>query len=89
MFLEHKANHKKRTGCTESVCGSMFSNEAEGFIRCLRRARTAYMKVEIFKSASNVHCNKIPIVSHNKNSIASTPVKSRTVFKEIKQSKSE
>lgn len=74
MFLEHKANHKKRTGWVEVVCGSMFSGKTEELIRRLRRAQIARLKVEIFKPASDVRYDEHQIVSHNHNSISSTPV---------------
>jgi thymidine kinase len=74
MFLEHKANHKKRTGWVEVVCGSMFSGKTEELIRRLRRAQIARLKVEIFKPASDVRYDEHHIVSHNHNSISSTPV---------------
>ncbi|TVQ75792.1 MAG: thymidine kinase [Flavobacteriales bacterium] len=74
MFLEHKANHKKRTGWIEVVCGSMFSGKTEELIRRLRRAQIARLKVEIFKPMSDVRYDEQHIVSHNRNSISSTPV---------------
>jgi thymidine kinase len=74
MFLEHKANHKKRTGWVEVVCGSMFSGKTEELIRRLRRAQIARLKVEIFKPVSDVRYDEHHIVSHNHNSISSTPV---------------
>lgn len=74
MFLEHKANHKKRTGWIEVVCGSMFSGKTEELIRRLRRAQIARLKVEIFKPVSDVRYDEQHIVSHNRNAISSTPV---------------
>ena len=72
MFSE---NHKK-SGCIEVVCGSMFSGKTEELIRRLRRAQFAKQKVEIFKPAIDVRYSEEEVVSHEGNSIPSTPVDS-------------
>ena len=65
-----------RRGRVEVVCGSMFSGKTEELIRRLRRAQFAKQKVEIFKPASDVRYSEEEVVSHEGNSIPSTPVDS-------------
>lgn len=65
-------NH--RPGRVEVVCGSMFSGKTEELIRRLRRARIARQRVEIFKPAMDTRYSEDDIVSHDHNSIVSTPV---------------
>ena len=77
MFLEPRAgnrhDHKKR-GWIEVICGSMFSGKTEELIRRLNRARIARQRVEIFKPAVDTRYHDENVVSHNANSIRSTPV---------------
>ncbi len=61
-------------GSIEVICGSMFSGKTEELIRRLRRAEIAKLKVEIFKPQSDSRYSENAIVSHNANTIASTPV---------------
>lgn len=72
MFLENA----KKSGCIEVICGSMFSGKTEELIRRLRRAKFAHLKVEIFKPIIDVRYSEEEVVSHNANSILSTPVES-------------
>ena len=65
-----------RRGRVEVVCGSMFSGKTEELIRRLRRAQFAKQKVEIFKPAIDVRYSEDEVVSHEGNSIPSTPVDS-------------
>ena len=65
-----------RRGRGEVVCGSMFSGKTEELIRRLRRAQFAKQKVEIFKPAIDVRYSEEEVVSHEGNSIPSTPVDS-------------
>ena len=65
-----------RRGRVEVVCGSMFSGKTEELIRRLRRAQFAKQKVEIFKPAFDVRYSEEEVVSHEGNSIPSTPVDS-------------
>ncbi|BDD10106.1 thymidine kinase [Fulvitalea axinellae] len=79
MFVEPNlgnpsAENEKSTGWIEVVCGSMFSGKTEELIRRLKRASLAQQKVEIFKPAIDTRYDEEDIVSHNKNSIRSTPV---------------
>lgn len=61
-------------GSIEVICGSMFSGKTEELIRRLRRAQIARLNVEIFKPETDTRYNETAIVSHNQNSIPSTPV---------------
>ncbi|MFL0162839.1 thymidine kinase [Aquirufa salirivi] len=80
MFLE--PNHAKSSqntnpcGWVEVICGSMFSGKTEELIRRLKRAKIAQLQVEIFKPAADTRYHDEDIVSHNQNSIRSTPVHS-------------
>ena len=65
-----------RRGRVEVVCGSMFSGKTEELIRRLRRAQFAKQRVEIFKPAIDVRYSEEEVVSHEGNSILSTPVDS-------------
>jgi thymidine kinase len=61
-------------GSIEVVCGSMFSGKTEELIRRLNRARIARLKVEIFSPKADTRFAEDALVSHNANSIPSTPV---------------
>lgn len=52
----------------------MFSGKTEELIRRLRRAQFAHQEVEIFKPALDTRYHDSEIVSHDANSIPSTPV---------------
>ncbi len=73
MFLE---NGNADGGRIEVICGSMFSGKTEELIRRLRRAKFARQSVEIFKPAVDVRYSAVDVVSHDDNSIPSTPVES-------------
>jgi len=73
MFIEPNFKGERR-GSIEVVCGSMFSGKTEELIRRLKRAKIANLKVEIFKPAVDVRYDDVKIVSHDTNSIHSTPV---------------
>ena len=73
MFIEPTVNRDKK-GWIEVVCGSMFSGKTEELIRRLRRAIIANKKVQIFKPELDVRYDESEVVSHDKNSIPSTPV---------------
>lgn len=70
MFLE-SAN---RAGWIEVICGSMFSGKTEELIRRLKRAKFANQRVEIFKPQLDVRYSMEDVVSHDANTIRSTPV---------------
>jgi thymidine kinase len=73
MFIEQHLSSEKR-GWIEVVCGSMFSGKTEELIRRLKRAQIANMKVEVYKPATDTRYDKAKVVSHDSNSIPSTPV---------------
>lgn len=73
MFIEPHIQGERR-GWIEVICGSMFSGKTEELIRRLKRARIANMKVEIFKPSVDKRYHEEEIVSHDENSILSTPV---------------
>ena len=73
MFIEPYIRGERR-GWIEVICGSMFSGKTEELIRRLKRARIANMKVEIFKPSIDKRYREREIVSHDENSIVSTPV---------------
>lgn len=70
MFLEN-AN---KAGWIEVICGSMFSGKTEELIRRLKRAQFARQRVEIFKPKIDIRYSEEEVVSHDANSIRSTPV---------------
>ena len=61
-------------GWIEVIAGPMFSGKTEELIRRLKRARLANQKVEIFKPEVDNRYTAGHIVSHDENSITSTPV---------------
>lgn len=65
-----------RHGRIEVICGSMFSGKTEELIRRLKRAMFARQKVEIFKPAIDTRYSEDDVVSHDQNSIPSTPIDS-------------
>ncbi len=65
-----------RRGNIEVICGSMFSGKTEELIRRLKRAQFARQRVEIFKPKIDTRYSEDEVVSHDKNSIRSTPVES-------------
>lgn len=78
MFIEpsiDRFNAKdKPAGWLEVICGSMFSGKTEELIRRINRALIARQKVEIFKPSIDIRYNEKDVMSHNENSIRSTPV---------------
>lgn len=76
MFLENTIHSHNRKGSIEVICGSMFSGKTEELIRRLKRAQFAKQKVEIFKPAIDTRYDDVKVVSHDSNSIHSTPVPS-------------
>ena len=76
MFIERGINRQKKTVSIEVIAGSMFSGKTEELIRRLKRAKIARLKVEIFKPAIDTRYSVAEVVSHDENSILSTPVES-------------
>ncbi len=76
MFLEKSKDNKSPRGWIEVISGSMFSGKTEELIRRLKRAKIAKQKVEIFKPQIDIRYSEEEVVSHDSNSIRSTPVSS-------------
>lgn len=76
MFLENKVDKSEKRGWIEVITGSMFSGKTEELLRRLRRARIAGQRVEIFKPGIDTRFSEEEVVSHDANSIRSTPVES-------------
>lgn len=76
MFLEYTGEKKDRYGWIEVICGSMFSGKTEELIRRIKRATFAGQKVELFKPELDVRYGEDEVVSHDANSMVSTPVES-------------
>jgi thymidine kinase len=76
IFPDSPDTHARRYGAIEVICGSMFSGKTEELIRRLKRAKIARQKVEIFKPRIDLRYDENNIVSHDANSIPSTPVPS-------------
>ena len=82
MFLE--PNFKgQRSGWIEVICGSMFSGKTEELIRRLKRAMIANQRVEIFKPKLDTRYDETKVVSHDANTILSTPVESTAKILEL------
>ncbi len=73
MFLEPHFKGQ-RSGWIEVVCGSMFSGKTEELIRRLKRARIANQVVKIYKPMIDTRYDEEKVVSHDSNSVHSTPV---------------
>jgi thymidine kinase len=77
MFIEPQLGGlpaRAQAGWIEVICGCMFSGKTEELIRRLNRAIIAKQKVEIFKPVVDTRYHHEHIVSHNENTIRSTPV---------------
>lgn len=75
-FSEDILYETRRRGRIEVICGSMFSGKTEELIRRLKRAKFAKQKVEIYKPSIDVRYSEEEVVSHDSNSILSTPIDS-------------
>lgn len=73
MFLEPQSRGQ-RHGWIEVICGSMFSGKTEELIRRLKRAKIANQRVEIFKPKIDKRYSESYVISHDSNSIHSTPI---------------
>ena len=75
LFSElHFRSAARPRGSIEVICGSMFSGKTEELIRRLRRAQIAKLDIEIFKPKIDIRYDETAVVSHDSNSIHSTPV---------------
>ena len=70
-----RGEHQRR-GRIEVICGSMFSGKTEELIRRMKRAKFAKQKVEILKPSIDIRYSDKDVVSHDHNSITSTPIDS-------------
>lgn len=76
IFSEDHVQETRKIGRIEVICGSMFSGKTEELIRRLKRAKFARQRVEIFKPTVDTRYSEAEVVSHDSNSISSTPVDS-------------
>ena len=76
MKSNHPTSKPPVRGFIEVITGSMFSGKTEELIRRLKRAKFAKQKVEIFKPQVDTRYSEEEVVSHDANSITSTPVPS-------------
>ncbi|MDD4489320.1 MAG: thymidine kinase, partial [Paludibacter sp.] len=76
IYSEQNRLTVQKRGSIEVICGSMFSGKTEELIRRLKRAQFAKQSVEIFKPKIDTRYSEDEVVSHDKNSIRSTPVES-------------
>lgn len=74
MTISYKNGEMALRGRIEVICGSMFSGKTEELIRRLKRAKFAHQDVEIFKPAIDTRYSDEDVVTHEGNSIQSTPV---------------
>lgn len=82
-MLFSEQNFRRRgefSGSIEVICGSMFSGKTEELIRRLKRAQIAKLNVEIFKPRTDNRYHDTNIVSHDENSIISTPVENSSAI---------
>ena len=76
IYSEQNHPNQVKKGSIEVICGSMFSGKTEELIRRLKRAKFAKQRVEIFKPQVDTRYSEEEVVSHDANSIPSTPVTS-------------
>jgi thymidine kinase len=74
LFSEQNYRRDECCGSIEVICGSMFSGKTEELLRRLRRAQIAKLNVEIFKPKTDTRYDNMLVVSHDLNSIQSSPV---------------
>ena len=74
IYGENIIDKKHMRGSVEVICGSMFSGKTEELLRRLKRVKIAKQTVEIFKPVIDVRFSAVEVVSHDRNSIISTPV---------------
>ena len=74
MMTPFETGQARVRGSIEVICGSMFSGKTEELMRRLRRAKIAGLRTEIFKPTIDTRYAQEEVVSHDRNSIASTPI---------------
>ena len=72
--FENVSGERRNRGRIEVICGSMFSGKTEELIRRMKRAKFAKQKIEIFKPAIDTRYSEEDVVSHDSNTITSTPL---------------
>jgi thymidine kinase len=80
LFSEQNYRRGEYCGSIEVICGSMFSGKTEELLRRLKRAQIAKLNIEIFKPKTDTRYDETAVVSHDLNSIESTPVDSSTAI---------
>ena len=75
MSLGSEINRHIQKGSIEIICGSMFSGKTEELLRRIRRVEYAKIKIMVFKPVVDARYDAKKIVSHNKNTTTSIPVK--------------
>ncbi len=85
MFLEPHFKGQ-RSGWIEVICGSMFSGKTEELIRRLKRAKIAGQRVEVFKPKLDTRYDTREVVSHDSNSLLSTPLSAARKILELASS---
>lgn len=73
-MIDYVTGESHRPGRIEVICGSMFSGKTEELIRRMKRAKFAKQRVEIFKPAMDIRYSAEDVVSHDQNTIPSTPI---------------
>ena len=76
ISMDNLNGERRRRGRIEVICGSMFSGKTEELIRRMKRAQFAKQGVEIFKSSIDTRYSEENVVSHDQNTIRSTPIDS-------------
>ena len=76
ISMDNLKGERRRRGRIEVMCGSMFSGKTEELIRRMKRAQFAKQRVEIFKSSIDTRYSEENVVSHDQNTIRSTPIDS-------------
>lgn len=76
ISMDNLNGERRRRGRIEVICGSMFSGKTEELIRRMKRAQFAKQRVEIFKSSIDTRYSEENVVSHDQDTIRSTPIDS-------------
>ncbi|WP_455070516.1 thymidine kinase [Prevotella histicola] len=76
ISMDNLNGERRRRGRIEVICGSMFSGKTEELIRRMKRAQFAKQRVEFFKSSIDTRYSEENVVSHDQNTIRSTPIDS-------------
>ena len=76
ISMDNLNGERRRRGRIEVICGSMFSGKTEELIRRMKRAQFVKQRVEIFKSSIDTRYSEENVVSHDQNTIRSTPIDS-------------